>query len=76
MNVIVLSRPEKSTTGRNLSTPSTPRITLMTGLLVVDGHPSDMKVPPTFFIRGFRLIFPSSSILWSVVGIIFLENVW
>ena len=27
----------------------------MTGLLVVDCHPSDMRVPPTFFIRGFSL---------------------
>ena len=48
----------------------------MTGLLLVDCHPSDMRVPPTFFIRGFILDMPSSSSHLSVSGINFLENVW
>ncbi len=43
---------------------------------ILNDHPSDMRVPPTFFIRDFSLDMPSSSNLLSVVGIIFLENVW
>ena len=76
MNGIVLSAPEQSAASRKECIPSTPRITLTTGLLVVDYHPTDMRVPPTFFIRGFSLDMPSSSSLLSVAGIIFLVNFW
>lgn len=42
---------------------------------VVDYHPSDMMMSPTFCIRGLSLVIPSSSSLLSVSGIIFVENV-
>jgi hypothetical protein len=59
----------KSVASHKVSIPSTPRITLMMGREVVDCHPSDMMVPPIFFIFGFSLVMLSSSSLSSVAGI-------
>ena len=54
---------------------STPRITLMMGREIVDYHPSDMMVSPTFCIFDYSLAMFSSSSLLSVAEIIFQVNV-
>ncbi len=64
---------------RKLSIPSTPRITLMTDFLVVNCHPSDMRVPPTFFcnpvyarhVDSSALVFNLSSHRYSFLRLFF-----